>query len=354
MHYTFREKGGAYFNDMIRKAVDNGEHSCTITGNWEIEEAIKVPSDFALILDGCHLRMKDGVISNMFVNEHINCLSPLVKDYDIIIEGRGRAILDGGEPNGLNERTLKADPSAFPGVTHTAVNSILMFAHVDGIRISGLQIRNQRYWALAFAYCCHGVIGNIDFRSNDTWIDASGQLRHGFVRRETKLEGIRVRTADGIDLRCGCHDFIIENITGFTEDDTMALNCVWCNVAETYYAQGDSKDIWNVIIRNINTASRCSLLRLLNGDGNHLHDILIDGVFDALRECRFTNISNFFVRIGDIKPYYRETPSKPGEVYNITVKNVHSIGKKPPLKVECVVSNLVLDQICSDWNWRDN
>ena len=115
MGYQFRENGGAHFNEMIRNAVEAGEHSYTITGNWEIEEAIKVPSDFALILDNCHLRMKDGVISNMFTNEHINCLSTLVKDYDIIIEGRGRAILDGGEPNGLNERTFKADPSAFPG-----------------------------------------------------------------------------------------------------------------------------------------------------------------------------------------------------------------------------------------------
>lgn len=354
MSYEFCENGGAYINDLIRKAVDSGARTCTVSGNWEIEQAIMIPSDFALVLDGCHLRMKTGVICNMFNNEHINCLSPLVKDYDIVIEGRGRAILDGGEPNELNERTFKADPSAFPGITHNAVNSILMFAHVDGIRISGLQIRNQRYWALTFAYCCHSVLRNIDFQSNDTWIDAAGQLRHGFIRGETTVESICVRTADGIDLRCGCHDFIIENITGFVEDDAVALNCVWCNVAETYYAEGDCKDIWNVIIRNINVATRCSPLRLLNGDGNLLHDILIDGVFDALRECRFTNISNFFVRIGDNRPYYRETPSKPGEVYNITVKNLHSIGKKMPLKIECAVSNLNVECVYSEWNWRDN
>ena len=341
----FRENGGAHFNEMIRNAVECGEHSCTITGNWEIEQAIRIPSDFALILDNCHLRMKDGVISNMFTNEHINCLSPLVKDYDIIIEGRGRAILDGGEPNELNERTFKADPSAFPGITHNAVNSILMFAHVDGIRISGVQIRNQRYWALTFAYCCHGVLRDIDFQSNDSWIDASGQLRHGFVRGETKVEGILVRNADGIDLRCGCHDFIIENITGFVEDDAVAINCIWGNVPSAYYAEGDCKDIWNVIVRNINVASRCSSVRLLNGDNNLLHDILIDGVFDALRECRFTNISNFFVRIGDTHPYYREVAPQPGEVFNIAVKNLHSVGKKAPLKVECVVHNLHVEQV---------
>lgn len=343
---TFRENGGAYINDMLRKAVENGEHSYTVTGNWEIEEAVKVPSDFALILDNCHLRMKDGVISNMFVNEHLDCLSPLVKDYDISIEGRGRAILDGGEPNELNERVFKADPSAFPGITHNAVNSILMFAHVDGIRVSGLQIRNHRYWALTFAYCCHGVLQNIDFRSNDTWIDEAGQLHHGLFRGQFKYEQICVKNADGIDLRCGCHDFIVENITGFTQDDGVAVNCIWGNVPAAYYAEGDCKDIWNIVIRNINMATYCSNVRLLNGDGNLLHDILIDGVFDAIRECRYTQIGLGHVKIGDTHKFYRDTPSKPGEVYNITVCNVHSTGRAAPVKVECAVDNLTLKNIC--------
>lgn len=355
MEFTFQKNGGAHINEMIRKAAEDGSRTCTVSGNWEIEQAIMIPSDFTLVLDGCHLRMKDGVMCNMFNNEHINDLTPTATwDYDIAIEGRGRAIVDGGEPNELCERTFKADPSAFPGITHNAVNSILMFAHVDGIRVSGLQVRNHRYWALTFAYCCRGVLQNLDFRSNDTWIDEAGQLRHGFVKGETKYDNICVKNADGIDLRCGCHDFIIENITGFVEDDAVAVNCIWGNVPKAYYAEGDCKDIWNVIIRNVNVASYCSSVRLLNGDGNLLHDVLIDGVFDAIRDCRYTQISLSHVRIGDSQKFYKEIPSRPGEVYNITVKNLHSSGKKPPLKVECVVSNLVVDQACSDWNWRDN
>lgn len=359
MAYCFQENGGAHINAMIREAAENGTRTCTVSGNWEIEQAILLPSDFTLVLDGCHLRMKDGVVCNMFNNEHINDLTPAATwDYDITIEGRGRAIVDGGEPNELNERVFKADPSAFPGITHNAVNSILMFAHVDGLRISGLQVRNHRYWALTFAYCCRGMLSHIDFRSDDTWTDEEGNLHHGFFTGNgATYDAIRVKNADGIDLRCGCHDFIIENITGFTEDDTVAINCIWGNVPKAYYAEGDCKDIWNVIVRNVNAASRCALVRLLNADGNLLHDILIDGIFDALRDCRYSNYSLAYsglVKIGDSHPYFREFASRPGEVYNITVKDVHSIGKKMALKVECNVSNLKTEQIFSDWSWRDN
>ena len=344
MGYQFRENGGAHFNEMIRNAVENGEHTYTITGNWEIEEAIKVPSDFALILDNCHLRMKDGVISNMITNEHIGCLSPLVKDYDIVIEGRGRVILDGGNPNGLHERTMKS--GQFPGVTTCTVNSPMLFAHVDGIRIRGLQIRNQRYWGMTFVYCGHGVVQDIEFRSNDTWIDENGQAQHGIFRGRSKnmYEAILVKNSDGIDLRCGCHDFIIENITGYTEDDTVALTALFGGTEQKYYVEGALKEICNITIRNVNSAALCSNVRLLNGDGVLLHDILVDGVFDAMRECRFGDIGLSHVKIGDSHNYGQEM-SKPGEVYNITVKNVHAIGKAGPLKIECVIHNLSTENI---------
>ena len=76
MNGVFREHGGAQINEMIRAAVENGSRTCTVSGSWEIEQAIVLPSDFTLVLDGCHLRMKDGVMCNMFNNEHINDLPP--------------------------------------------------------------------------------------------------------------------------------------------------------------------------------------------------------------------------------------------------------------------------------------
>lgn len=336
------ENGGAYINGLIRKAVENGSRTCTVSGNWEIEETVRIPSDFTLVLDGCYLRMKDGTFCNMFTNAHLGCTDPLIRDFDICIEGRGRAILDGGCPNGLNERTMKADPQAFPGIPHVAVNSLMLFAHVDGIRIHGLHLRNQRYWAITFAYCCRGVLRNLDFRSNDLWIDENGQEHHGLV--QGKYEEILVKNSDGIDLRCGCHDFIIENITGFTQDDSVALTGMFGGIAKTYWVEGCRKEICNVIIRNVNTASYCANIRLLNGDGIKLHDILIDGVFDASRDSIYMDDGHVHVRIGDTRTFGSQPPEI-GDIYNITVKNVHGTGSHKPLQVDCFIESFSAENI---------
>ena len=68
---NFQENGGAYVQELIRQAVEQGDRFCVVTGNWEMEQVVKIPSDFTLILDNCHLRQKDGVICNMFCNEHL-------------------------------------------------------------------------------------------------------------------------------------------------------------------------------------------------------------------------------------------------------------------------------------------
>lgn len=339
----FKENGGAYIADLIKKAVEEELYTCTVSGNWEVEQTIRIPSGFTLVLDGCHLRMKDGTMCNMFVNEHLGCENNAIRDYDICIEGRGRAILDGGEPNGLNERSFKANPEAFPGIVSCSVNNLILFVNVDGIRIHGLQLRNQRWWAMNFIYCCHGVLRNLEFRSNDTRVDENGNHVRGLLQSD--YEGCLVKNSDGIDLRCGCHDFIIENITGFTEDDSIALTALQGKLEQRYRVNGMATDICNVIIRNINTAAYCANVRLLNGDNVKLHDILIDGVFDASRDCRFLDEGNVHVRIGDTPGRYGRIPFQPGEVFNITVRNVHSVGSAKTLDVACMVDNLQVENI---------
>ena len=339
---NFQENGGAYVQELIRQAVEQGDRFCVVTGNWEMEQVVKIPSDFTLILDNCHLRQKDGVICNMFCNEH---LEENGDDVDIAIEGRGRVILDGGEPNGLNERTKRATPEKWPNVTSVTINSLIQMAHVDGIRITGLHLRNQRYWAMTFVYCSRAVLRDLDFRSNDTRVLEDGQRVHRLCRAD--YEGCLVKNSDGIDLRCGCHDFIIENITGFTQDDTVALTGLYGATERTFWKEGCRKEICNVIIRNVNAAAYCAIVRLLNGDNILLHDILIDGVFNAMRDNRFADGGDHNVRIGDTHPYGK-LPPQLGEVYNITVRNVHGLGIRPPVHVVCSVDNLTVENVYRD------
>ena len=96
----FAKGGSAYIASKIDEAVKNESRTATISGSWEIESAVAIPSDFTLVLEDCHLRMADGTFSNMFINA--NQLSEVGRlhefaDKNITIEGRGKAILDGGE-----------------------------------------------------------------------------------------------------------------------------------------------------------------------------------------------------------------------------------------------------------------
>ena len=218
----FMKNGSAYITDKIEEAVQNETRIAIISGNCIIDTPIRIPSNFTLILEDCHLRLADGCYSNIFVNEHHDTeIGRTVDgmDCNISIIGRGTAILDGGEYNGLSERNHMQN-----GLPPIWKNNLVLFTNVSGFMIKGISCRNQRWWALNFVYCSNGYLGDIDFCANDTAIDAEGNVYHGL--KHSKYKEILVKNADGIDLRQGCHHITIENITGFTEDDSIALTAL--------------------------------------------------------------------------------------------------------------------------------
>jgi len=236
----------------------------------------------------------------------------------------GNTILDGGEYNGLSERNSLQD-----GRPHISVNNILLFANVTGFRVENLHVRNQRWWALNFIHCCCGYIGHIDFLSDYSYIDSEGKRRWGLGKCQpdtdhlSTYEEIYIKNSDGIDLRTGCHDIIIENITGFTEDDTVALTGLSETLEEMFTVQGRCQDIYNVIIRNVMSSSYCANVRLLNQSGVKLYNILVDGVMDSSQNSPYMERGGAGVRIGDLH-MYGTRHATPDETFNITVRNVYS------------------------------
>ena len=313
----FSRGGSAYIASKIEEAIQDRSRTVTISGNWEIDEAIRLPANFTLILEDAHLQMAEGVYSNMFVNEHHGTeLGKTVEgtDRNISILGRGRAVLDGGVYNGLSEKNQSQN-----GLPPIWKNNLVLFTNVDGFKISDISCINQRWWALNFVYCSNGYLGNIDFCANDTAIDENGNAYHGL--KWEKYDEILVKNADGIDLRQGCHHILIENITGFTEDDSVALTALHGNLERTFAVEGLPSDICNVEIRNIRTAAFCTNVRLLNQSGIRLHDIVVDGVYDMGAESERMNRGLYAVRVGDTR-LYGTRHSTEDETYNITIKNV--------------------------------
>ena len=60
---AFIINGAAIIQKEIDNALVGGRHEITITGNYEIEDAIVLPSHFTVRLKDCHLRQKTGVPS---------------------------------------------------------------------------------------------------------------------------------------------------------------------------------------------------------------------------------------------------------------------------------------------------
>ena len=327
--------------DLINSAVENGSRQAIVTGSYTIEKTVLIPSDFTLILENCHLTMADDTFCNMFRNEHSDTetgRTTLGTDRNIRILGRGKAILDGGNYNGLSERTSGKD-----GNPHISVNNLILFTNVDGFTIENLHLRNQRWWAMNFIYCCHGHLANLDFCSDDTMVMPDGSLVHGL--RRDRYGDVHIKNSDGIDLRSGCHDILIENITGFTEDDTVALTGLNGKMEQKYAVEGLSSAIHNVIIRNVQSAAYCTNVRLLNQSGIQLYNILIDGVMDTSADSPHLDRGIYAVRIGD-NHLYGDRHSTPEETKNITVRNVYGRGASV-VQLAGSITNLVLDNICT-------
>ena len=126
---------------------------------WNVETAILLPSDIHIILDNCYIRQADATFDNVFRNENMytdGFATASKEQRNIVISGVGNAVIDGGEPNGLTEKTSLKD-----GNPHIVWNNTILLHNVDGFAIENIKIINQRWWAIDLIYATNGRIDNI-------------------------------------------------------------------------------------------------------------------------------------------------------------------------------------------------
>lgn len=327
---NLKEFFGSTDSETIQNAIDHaektGENQIIIprrnerTGSniWIIEKTIRIPSGMTVIIDNAHLCLADGVFENIFRNK--NCETEIARtlageDHDIHIIGIGSATLDGGSGNGLCEQLHRDEPGKHPPMT---VNLLIYFHNVRNFEVKGLNVINSRWWAFAFTFCRFGKICDCDF----------------------KLYGT-VENQDGIDLRVGCEYITIENITGSTGDDTIALTALpesgW--VKETS-VEGKSVDIHDITIRNIMSSTHgCAIIRLLNSDGAKEYNITMTDIKDT-----GLTLSGVGIFIGDTYPFAKISPRKMGEMQNIVIRNFSTCAQKAFLIAE-PVQDLVIENV---------
>lgn len=257
---------------------------------WLIDSAILLPSHTTLELDDCRIKLSDRCRDNLF--RSANCglgIADIRPLEDIHIRGTGHAVLEGADhPRAtgdsgktLGPRTFGAD-AGVAGQSQTGDwrNIGILLAFVENFSIQDVAIKDSHGWAISLERCAHGVLRDLDFASS------------GFKL----IDGVRrtILNQDGIDLRLGCHDILIENITGYTGDDLIALTAIpsvdrvagrtaSTEVSGSQNGGRGPDDIRHVILRNVKGYCRGGhhIVRFLNTPGLRMHDILLDGLIDT-------------------------------------------------------------------------
>lgn len=280
-------------NGDVRTVVIPRKNRRTKKDVWIIDKAILLPNDVCVLMDDCRLRLADGVYDNIFRNKNMYTETASTKEgeqHGIRIIGRGEAVLDGGEDNGLREQTWDgSDPAPRTGC-------LILLNNVREYCIENIACEQMRYWAIDQIACRYGRISNIRF-------DAK---RHR-------------PNQDGIDLRIGCYAITVENVTGYTGDDVVALSAFPCGGDAAFLPKGRSADIHGITVKNIRATTNQTLVALRNNDGAKIYDITIENVEDTGDGHEPWGC----VRIGE-NNWYTKRPVRMGELYGITVRNVRA------------------------------
>ncbi|MBQ5821269.1 MAG: hypothetical protein IIW31_08550, partial [Clostridia bacterium] len=279
-----RETDSASIQCAVDLAAALGIHSVTVprlnerTGEpiWNLDRAVILPSEMEIVLDNCHLRQADGSFDNLFRNfENPESEGHTASEQmrNIVIRGVGNAVLDGGVHNGLTQKNSLKD-----GMPHISRNSLIFLYNLRDFVLEGFELRDHRYWAVNLIHAERGRLS--DLRLN-------GQCD--------------CRNQDGIDLRVGCSNLIIERITGQTGDDVIALSAIGnseneASMAGRFPVAGHDEDIHDIIIRDvIATSVECTVVALRNSDGRKIYNVTMENL-----HCN----DNYAYRDGNRYPEY--------------------------------------------------
>ncbi|MBR4125189.1 MAG: hypothetical protein IKR13_03215 [Victivallales bacterium] len=318
---TANDYSGLTDNERLEAAVREREgdvvvipaRQCEIESErtwWLLDRAILLPSNITVILQNCHIKLSDRCRDNFFrsANCGLGIENPepaenihVIGVGDCVLEGANhpRSTGDGSKHLGCpcpKNFTGAAEPTFIDLHTHSYGtdagvegevqtgdwrNIGILMAKVNHFSIENVRIVESHAWAISLEECAYGKLDNIEFKQCMTRvIDGSEH---------------NVENQDGIDLRNGCHDIRISNITGTTGDDVIALTAIAstfrprkAGILGTMHVAGNiwdhrEKSIYNVIIDNVlaYSAGNRHIVRLLATDGAEVRNVAINNIVDG-------------------------------------------------------------------------
>lgn len=274
---------------------------------WLLDEAITLPSDATVELHNATIKLSDKSRDNFF--RSANCglgINPIEPAKNIHLTGKGHCVLVGADrpratgdsAKTLGERTYGTDAGKDNESQRGDWRNIgILMANVSDFSIQNITMKDSHCWAVSLEYCTHGQVRDLHFESTGNKV-IDGQT-------------VRILNQDGLDLRQGCNNILIENITGHTGDDLIALTAIFHqnriagNDGSTMVSGGGTPQdaIHSITIRNVrgHCAGGHHIVRFLNTGTLPMYDIIMDGLIDT---SVAPHRSKAAVKIGDHNTAY--------------------------------------------------
>ena len=295
---------------------------------WLLDEAILLPGGTTLVLENCRLKLSDRCRDNFIRSANCGIGVPTIEELrgihilgigEVVLEGADRPRATGDSAKTLGERTYGTDAGK-PGESQTGDwrNIGILLAEVTDFSIRNLSLKDYHAWGVSLEHCTSGTVADLRFDAQN------GRTIDG------KFE--RFLNQDGLDLRKGCRDITIENISGRSGDDLIALTGIRreggragtldSTMVGGSGPRGSDDDMRHITIRNVrgHCVGGHHIIRFLNTSGIRMHDILVDGVIDTSPDGIQ---SKALIRVGDSNPAWGGvTPL--GETGRFLIRNLNS------------------------------
>lgn len=300
--------------------------------DYWIDRAILIPSDTQVIIDNCTIKQNDYVFDNVFRGDNliINGIDPYGAPIDVTpirnikIIGKGEAKIVGTDKPQIGYHPFFKEYQTMTGDFWGWRTHMFSFSCCENFELSGLKLRQTMCWAVCFDNCQQCYVHDIDIRSS-------------------------VKNGDGIDFRSGCNHCVVENITGFTSDDTVACTALsrgkrerqfskYLSVAEPYNSSHQNIDgsIHHIKINNILTGGFHHGVICLSAHGNQVYDIEISNIKETDEGGREATVK-IYTGYGD--------GYNAGDIHDIKINNVISEKARYALMTKCEAENVTFENI---------
>ncbi len=300
--------------------------------DYFIDRAILISSNTKVVIDNCTIKQNDYVFDNVFRGDNllINGIDPYGAPVDVTpihnikIIGKGNAKVIGTDKPQTGYHPFFKEYQTMTGDFWGWRTHMFSFSYGKDIEISDLALRQTMCWAITFDNCQQCHVHDIDIRSN-------------------------VKNGDGIDFRSGCNHCVVENITGFTSDDTVACTALsrgkverplskYLSVSEPYNSSHENinTSIHHIKIKNILTGGYHHGVICLSAHGNQVHDIEISNIKETGEGEREATVK-VYTGYGD--------GYNAGDIHDIKICDVTSEKAKYALMVNCETENLTAENI---------